>query len=328
MNPHPTTAGTSPLHDAAIRCLGTFKILLEAGLEEARLTIEDNYARFRIWAGNIGAFQPLSSKSSADFRLREAPEVANRILEILEDMSETNEDIRVATAETSVSELGQEANDDEPNVVQELCLSVGDSLRSLLKVSALLRKATTRDRYALAVSSKHDTLPKEYDWFDKRHVGEKFPKTLHQEWLCERLAKAITQRRRYLRYAQKHEKRVAREPTATLLAPQNLLVLDSNLHLRDKDITSFGNTLTATAASTKASTLQVDKVAFADVTNLEDDDDDNVSQATSFVSAATGDANPHRAQIVKLKDLAQTNEPFLCPYCRGIVQFKSQKAWR
>lgn len=326
MHHNPSTTIISPLHEASTRCLRTFDELLEAETGEARSAIDDNYARFRIWAGNLGAFQPLPSKSSADFRLREAPEVASRILEILEEICETNEDVGAAIGEAGAPQPGSESEDGETSIVRDLCLSVGDSLRSLLKVSALLRKATTRDRYALAAASKHDTLPNEYDWYDHRHVCEKFPKTVQQTWLCERLAKAITQRRRYLRYAQKHEKRVARAPTTSVDVPLQPPT-ESSSHVRDKDDRSFGHTLTATAASTKASTLHVDQVAIAKLANIKAEDDDNVSQATSFISVAT-EGNPDRAQVVKLQDLAKQNEPFLCPYCRGIVHFKNQRAWR
>lgn len=46
----------------------------------------DNLARFRIWAGNIGAWQV--DARSVDSRLREAPEIRARIGELLDEVQE------------------------------------------------------------------------------------------------------------------------------------------------------------------------------------------------------------------------------------------------
>jgi hypothetical protein len=48
--------------------------------------LEDQSARFRVWAGNLGAFQKLPSTSSLEHRLREAPKVAEQIYELLQDL--------------------------------------------------------------------------------------------------------------------------------------------------------------------------------------------------------------------------------------------------
>jgi hypothetical protein len=54
--------------------------------------VEDQSARFRVWAGNLGAFQKLPAASSLDYRLREAPKIATQIQELLEDLrGDTNQ---------------------------------------------------------------------------------------------------------------------------------------------------------------------------------------------------------------------------------------------
>lgn len=295
--------------------------------DKTRSTINDNHARFRIWAGNLGAYQRLPSRSSADFRLREAPEVADRILEILEDIVESNQDIIDCLQTPKKKYEGVEDTDGDVNILEDLCLTVGDSLTSLLKVSALIRKATTRDRYALAVASKNDVLPEQYAAFDKNHVLEKFPKTASTEWLYERLASAITQRRRYLRYAQGHQNRVANDKAVQHAAEKQNTPAPAPAR-KEQDRVSVGNTLTRTLASTKASTLFKAKVAETNLENPDVDDDDNISHATSFISTASGKGDPGRAQVVKLEDLTKDYEPFECPYCRGIVQCKNQRSWR
>lgn len=49
----------------------------------------DELGRFRIWAGNIGALQDEHKQSSLNFRLREAPRVADQVVELLQDLSES-----------------------------------------------------------------------------------------------------------------------------------------------------------------------------------------------------------------------------------------------
>lgn len=46
-------------------------------------------ARFKIWAGNIGAFQPAESAVSLAQRLKNAPRAAGEIIELLKDMKDT-----------------------------------------------------------------------------------------------------------------------------------------------------------------------------------------------------------------------------------------------
>jgi hypothetical protein len=48
--------------------------------------------RFRIWANNIGALQDASRTTSLEYRLRDAPKIVRRILELLEDVEETLSD--------------------------------------------------------------------------------------------------------------------------------------------------------------------------------------------------------------------------------------------
>ena len=52
----------------------------------------DELGRFRIWAGNIGAFQTIKLQSSLDYRLREAPKILRQIVQLLEDLSESLQD--------------------------------------------------------------------------------------------------------------------------------------------------------------------------------------------------------------------------------------------
>jgi hypothetical protein len=56
------------------------------------IELEDQSARFRVWAGNLGAFQRLPASASLDYRLRESPKIAMQIHELLQDLKATGED--------------------------------------------------------------------------------------------------------------------------------------------------------------------------------------------------------------------------------------------
>lgn len=54
-----------------------------------RLDALDAADRFKIWAGNLGAFKSLSSEASLEFRLRESPKITSQISDLLLDLEAT-----------------------------------------------------------------------------------------------------------------------------------------------------------------------------------------------------------------------------------------------
>ena len=54
--------------------------------------VHDQWDRFNIWVGNLGASHSLSLRSSLDYRLRDAPQIKNQIVELLQDLHEALED--------------------------------------------------------------------------------------------------------------------------------------------------------------------------------------------------------------------------------------------
>lgn len=54
--------------------------------------VEDQSSRFRVWAGNLGAFQRLPAASSLDYRLRDSPRIAGQVHELLQDLKSAIED--------------------------------------------------------------------------------------------------------------------------------------------------------------------------------------------------------------------------------------------
>lgn len=196
--------------DAAHRCLASFDAISQASAAHAlgSLPTEDGRSRYNIWASNLGSLHPGTDRRSADYRLREAPEVIERIVELLDELTEINSDILEIVSGGRLNRQVSESDDEleYSDELSELNLSVGDIITSLFKVSMLVKKATTRDRYAKAASAKEAAFLAE---FDIRHVADKYPKLRTQPWLLERLGNAITQRRQFLRYCRNHKHRIA-----------------------------------------------------------------------------------------------------------------------
>ena len=54
------------------------------------LEVTDEFERFTLWIGNIGALNPPASPMSLEARLREAEDVQTHILELLHDLNEVS----------------------------------------------------------------------------------------------------------------------------------------------------------------------------------------------------------------------------------------------
>ncbi|KAK3641618.1 hypothetical protein LTR56_011220 [Elasticomyces elasticus] len=265
------------------------------------IAILDNSSRFNIWVGNIGARYPAADQRSADHRLRDAPRPASRILDILRDLCETNHEL------LSYCSVTDEAFDLEVvghpiSEAHELCLTVADSITSLMKVSVLIRKATPRDKYVKAAAKK--AMP-EWTPSDRSHVGDKFPKVKDPRWLVERLGDAITARRQFLRYSQEHHERLAGETGG-------------------KHDVSGRSAPNATVTATAASTLDFEMIQSRKLHQLKDDDD-SYSQAYSRVTYAAAVDSP--LKFSSLESVAKGDSIFECPYCWSIVTCKRQREW-
>ena len=278
-------------------------------------------SRFRLWSNNLGACHPVEDQKSADHSLRAAPDVRRRITQLLDELCESLDDIQAIQSGEREGEEEEEdidsttSSDDDENAetrseISELWLMVGDIITSLLKVSVLVRQSSSRNRFdhAVRATAKANTSYMPMIW-DIEHVRHKFPKLETKQWLIQRLAKTATQRRTFLMYAEEHERRIA---------------LGDTEHDGTKSVTSR-----PTEASTRTTTLPPAKVDSSILQLLEDyDGDDAVStiSATTFNTVSDNDENARK--VVPLSSVCVDSEPAICPYCRGMVQFKREKAWR
>ncbi|KAF2630251.1 hypothetical protein BU25DRAFT_254947 [Macroventuria anomochaeta] len=208
--------------------------------------LEDEFGRFRVWSGNLGALQ--KGHSSLDYRLRDSPLLSGTALKFLEEL---NQNLDEAFAIVSGSRLPFEkqpkpdsneekdeeddddffSEDDEDDEAggskKELTMryeEVVDVIDNLYKLSVRIRTPTIRSRSAKAASYQ----PKDpetgidilstYAQYDKQHTNELL-RNLRQphvesaqigdDYLVSRLAHGITLRRRQFKYWKRHRDKLS-----------------------------------------------------------------------------------------------------------------------
>jgi hypothetical protein len=202
----------------------------------------------------------------------------------------------------------------------ELFENIKDIIASLFRLAVMIRNSTTRDRFAQASGSREPFMGQ----FDIAHVSEKFPKlnTDSKQWLKERIGKAVTQRRQYLRYTKDHRYKLGKEP-AELWKPA-IEAPKATIHLLAGSQAARTNTSkpVTTLADTTASTLFLQEATQVDV-----DFRDNQSQ-TSFAFSQGGEENQDSLQLPRLSEVSNKQASFECPLCWTIQTIRRESAWR
>ncbi|KAE9982670.1 hypothetical protein BLS_005593 [Venturia inaequalis] len=148
--------------------------------------IIDEFGRFKMWSGNIGAHH--SGHSSLDYHLRDASHIQRRVLELLEDLDTE-----------APSEHGSALENDMASTELWILMDVGEINPNLLGLSKAMRKAAPHERFMHAVAT--DTSY--FNEHDQRHKAEKFP---HAEpFLQTRLVKAPSRRQRFFTYREHYQ---------------------------------------------------------------------------------------------------------------------------
>lgn len=310
--------------------------------------LQDVHDRFRLWAGNIGARKTPNSRASLESRLAAAPDLLEQVSELLTDLAEALDDLHeiivgkhdnriIDAVPTSPGETNIQ-NRDEAN---DLVNIANECITSLLRLSILIRKASPRDRFSRALQAASLEKKPYLDQFDVSHVAERYPKlkTAEARWLCERLGRAITKRRQFLRYMRYHKLRVSEgverkeeveeleeeEVTKAILAKTAFVVKGRRAGMSSGSVVISGSEGAQTRASTKASTLDVAKLALLQADNLNPDD------SKSYVSASSSFQLHSGGGTLRLPSLAQVSKGeavFECPFCFGIQSMAKDWEWR
>lgn len=82
----------SPIASRARNCALLFDQLARLSEHSDKVTKEqaiDEFARYKLWAGNIGALHPFNVKTSLDSRLHDNAMVRKRITGLLDELAES-----------------------------------------------------------------------------------------------------------------------------------------------------------------------------------------------------------------------------------------------
>ncbi|KAL9026470.1 MAG: hypothetical protein Q9196_004869 [Gyalolechia fulgens] len=258
---------------------------------------EDERGRLRMWAANIGAHQ--TGQSSLDFRLRDSSQIQQQIIRLLENIARLLQDARTVMTEGEDSDLesinGSDSENEEPqSELQQLRSNVASLITCLFEISVLIRKPARHD---VGIRSK-DTDLAAYEWADRRHVQDKFPNA--DDKIVSRLAYAITYRRKYLRYRERHAAKLRQG-------------IDHDAEGEQRDGQS--EMLSATIA-TEVKPNGGDDV----VDNASDSGFTRTSYASTLISGS-------RLTIPTAPEASRGGAPFECPYCYCIVTAPSSASW-
>ncbi|KAI9769386.1 MAG: hypothetical protein M1840_004088 [Geoglossum simile] len=339
---------------AAKHCFQTFvnisravsKDNLQNQWEILRPSLENQSTRLRLWAANIGALQ--RGKSSLDYRLREASDVSGLTTGILESLNKRLEEVfsivsgerpqrALLVPDASFDGAPSECGDDytvevipehgcilSPSSEMHLLLSViHNTITNLFRLSVMLRSPIPLDRFMKA--SAEDLSY--YTSYDCRHVSEKFPHAQQTPWLIERLGKANTRRRQYLKYRETHRAKLAKDTVTTQGADDNGLFGQGYTKTPvtnepNKDVQSQGT-------SPKVAGTLLDTVATSYTPGDIDIIAERPETARSETTFATsvGDRSGNVTIPPPPKESAN-GQHFECPYCFFIEAITGFSDWR
>ena len=331
----------------------------DLGVQLPARAVQDELGRLHVWAGNIGALQA----SSLDYRLREASQFKQQIARLLQDLRQSldqceiheiynkvsltfllgisivtgqraqlnaskdeHDDFDEDFSDTSYSGESENSSSKSTSELEQLFISVSETITSLYKLSIAIRRPTPRDRYTKA--AKLTPLDPRYDI---SHVYEKF-RYLKSSRLIEKLGKANARRRDLFRYRARHHEKLASKAeqgeldTGTSFgprpAPYNELPVERSVAAFPKVPLPDMSEKQSQLASTKATTYVADTERDFDL------DIETSKSETSFVTSVADDQATGGRRIPDAPKQSGNGRPFECPYCYTIQTLKSSRQWR
>ena len=258
--------------------------------EVSSVTWGDELGRLRIWAANIGAHQ--TGQSSLDFRLRDASHISKQVTNLLRDLDQSLNDIFEELSEAVKKDSEDDGtsaawSDDNPTTeLQQLHAEVVNIIDCLYQLSMLIRKPAQHD---LLVGSRIGDKA-EFEFYDQEHVRNLHPKT--EEQITQRLGRAITRRRQYFNYRERHHRKLAQgiQRTTTGSVMSETIATDFKTHNIDLEETSSNSGMSQT------------------------------SYAPSLIDGG-------RVTIPPPPKESMGGKPFECPYCFFLIDIKTTRSW-
>ncbi|KAI1317442.1 hypothetical protein F5Y16DRAFT_392754 [Xylariaceae sp. FL0255] len=321
------------ISDHVVQCLQHFQAILAGSghypLDEAaRQSLLNEFARFKLWSGNIGAHR--KGRSSLDGRLRDASHLRDLVNNLLTDLQGSLNDLgeidfdRDSNDSASSSQLtGPNLEDLTPSASQdvsemiltercdgdntdsealEITADIGDIIGCLLRLSISIRNPAPHDHFM--TSKATDTSY--FEEYDVEHVKSKLSHV--DSTLACRLGKAISQRRQYFKYRETHRQKLGEG-----LIP----------HIPKAPGSEAG--VQSTIASSIPLALKDEKSCNPSFSRLDEDEISN--SGASQTSYATSGPASGRLKMPSLPEEASQG-PFECPFCYMIISVTTTIQWK
>ncbi|KIW90528.1 uncharacterized protein Z519_09175 [Cladophialophora bantiana CBS 173.52] len=253
----------------------------------------DELGRLRVWAANIGAHQ--KDQSSLDYRLRNASHIKSEIINLLQSLKMTLQDLEEILVEFNEKCRADDDDDDGREAeVAEIFNDMVQVITNLYRMSILVRQPSQQDRFLRY--QKDDAAG--YEPFDRNHVREKFPDA--DSIVVDRLGRAISNRCRHLKALARHRAKLGKGI--------------SHVHVETHDGVS-------TVISGTLATDYDDRGPIAKLESESVSGESTTSYAASFLVGK-------KSIRVPLPLMGYGNEQqFECPYCFLITTTNSRKSW-
>ncbi|KAJ3530535.1 hypothetical protein NM208_g9288 [Fusarium decemcellulare] len=308
-------------------------------------SIESQHGKFRVWCGNLGAFQ--SGFASLDYRLREASAMNANVTTLLQQLesalSESNDVIsgkrlpfeeQLPPSDSSDLDESTDGSEDEDdsghrNEIAMRMSSIHSILDDLYRLGHKIRDPNMRpksNKAALLEARDPESgvdLFQEVAIFDEKHImetinqlrqGHETPAT-YVDYLPRRLAAAITRRRKHFRYWERHSMKLAqshiKSTTTQEVSPpvntgsQPKLSSGSATHVEETGKENPKQSSTQSAIPTET-----------DATSYDAARDDMTERGTVVSVASTAlDVDGKGVELPGPPPEAFEGESFTCPYC-------------
>ena len=287
---------TRPISDNFKKCLHLFEnsvLKCSISLGPSISLWKDKLGRLKVVGGNLGAHQ--SGQASLDFRLRNSSHIRLNTLQLLDDLCRALEDFQDATIDPEIPEHEKIAvpttlEGGFESEVHQLYWVVCSIINDLFQMAMLVRNPSQHSR----LTEEQPTDINYFEPFDVAHVRDKFPHA--NEVLVHRLGVALTRRRKYLKYQERHHAKLSRG------------LVDS----RDEDVEDDS---VSDLSETVAATLKIGERTGDEISRR---------SKTSFASTFLREGNLVMPQAPQN---ALDGSPFERPYCHYIIVIADNHSW-
>ncbi|EXF80586.1 hypothetical protein CFIO01_04293 [Colletotrichum fioriniae PJ7] len=255
--------------------------------------LEDEQARFKVWAGNVGAHK--TSRSSLEYRLRDASELRLFVGKLLSSLIKCIDGaIKTLSDLGSAHEGSGQNHEDLISDLEAYMERFPDIINCLMRLIITIQNPAPWDRFL--VSTNIDTSV--FEIYDTQHVSAKFEGIDSQ--LAQRLGRAISRRRQYFKYREVRHEKLSRQADEEV---------DANV--------------ADTMSSTVASSIYDHSKPLSQIYDFSESQD--TASVTSYDASSLGDS-----QEMSVPELPQEahDGPFECQFCFMIVDIRDTRVWR